>query len=105
MGNWDRPRRLLTARERGIPPAILRKIVVDAGLQIVRQRRCMFSLTSRFQYLLPKRQFVFNTNWITAVDDYVSNLPFWSRSYHAANLVQKLKPWAVFLVLRKSPKL
>jgi SAM-dependent methyltransferase len=104
MGNWDRPRRLLTARERGIPPAILRKIVVDAGLQIVRQRRCMFSLTSRFQFLLPKRQFVFNTNWITALDAYVSNLPFWSKSYHAANLVQKLKPWAVFLVLRKSLK-
>ena len=101
MGNWDRARRLLTTHERGIPPAILRKIVADAGLQIVRQRRCMFSLTSRFQFLLPKRQFVFNTNWITAFDDYLSNLPLWSESYHATNLIQKLRPWALFLVLRK----
>jgi SAM-dependent methyltransferase len=101
MGNWDRPRRFLTPRERGIPSAILRKIVVDAGLQIIRQRRCMFSLTPRFQFLLPKRSHVFNTHWITAVDDYVSNLPLWSERYHAENLFQKLRPWAIFLVLRK----
>ena len=104
MGNWDRPRRLLTPHERGIPPAILRKIAADAGLQIVRQRRCMFSLTSRFQLLLPKRIYVFNTNWLTALDDYISNLPWWSERYHAANLFQKLRPWALFLVLRKNLK-
>jgi len=104
MGNWDRPRRLLTPRERGIPSAILRKIVTDAGLQIVRERRCMFSLTSRLQLLLPKRSFVFNTKWITAADDYVSNLPWWSGRYHATNVFQKLRPWALFLVLRKNLK-
>jgi len=102
MGNWDRPRRLVTPHERGIPPATLRKIVTDAGLQIVRQRRCMFSLTSHFQLLLPKRIYVFNMNWVTAVDDYVSNLPWWSERYHAANLFQKLRPRALFLVLRKT---
>ena len=103
MGNWDRPRRLLTPHERGIPPAILCKIVTDAGLQIARARWCMFSLTSRLQPLLPKRNFVFNTNWIVAVDDYVSNLPWWSERYHAKNVFQKLRPWALFLVLRKNP--
>src|SRR5215470_5914680 len=103
MGNWERPRRLLTTHERGIPPAILRKIVIDAGLQIVRERKCMFSLTPRFQFLLPKGSFVFNTKWITAVDDYVCNLPLWSRSYHAKNLLQRLRPWSLFLVLRKKP--
>lgn len=103
MGNWDRPRRFLTPHERGIPPAILRKIVTDTGMQIVRQRRCMFSLTSRLQLLLPKRSYVFNTNWITAVDDYVSNLPWWPERYHATNVFQKLRPWALFLVLRKTP--
>jgi SAM-dependent methyltransferase len=101
MGNWDKPRRLLTPHERGIPPAILRRIVEEAGLQIVRERRCMFSLTSRLQFLLSKKQFVFNTKWITVFDDYVSNLPIWSESYHATNLIQKLRPWAMFLVLRK----
>jgi hypothetical protein len=101
MGNWDRPRRLLTPHERGIPPAIIRRIVADAGLQIVRQRHCMFSLTSRFQPLLPKKQFVFNLKWITAFDDFLSNFPIWSESYHATKLVQKLRPLALFLVLQK----
>jgi SAM-dependent methyltransferase len=101
MGNWDKPRRMLTSRERGIPPAIMHRIVADAGLQIMRQRRCMFSLTSRFQHVLPKRQFVYNTSWITAFDDYISNLPIWSKSYHATSVIQKLRPLALFLVLQK----
>jgi SAM-dependent methyltransferase len=101
MGNWDRPRRLLTPRERGIPLAIIRQIVADAGLQVVHQRRCMFSLTSRFQLLLPRRRFVYNNRWITALDDYLCNLPIWSRRYHATNVFQKLRPWALFLVLQK----
>jgi len=102
MGNWDQPRHMLTPHERGIPPAIIRRIVADAGLQIVRERRCMFSLMSRLELLLPKRQFAFNKKWITTFDDYISNLPIWSESYHATNLVQKLRPSALFLVLRKT---
>ena len=101
MGNWDKPRRMLTPRERGIPSSIMRKIVVDAGLRIVRERRCMFSLTSRVQVLLPKRQFAYNTPWITAFDDYISNLPIWPEKYHAKNVIQKLRPHAVFFVLQK----
>ena len=102
MGNWDRPRRGLTRRERGIPLPIMRKIVADAGLQIVRQRRCMYSLTARLQSLLPKEQLVYNTRWITALDDYLCNLPVWSGQYHATSLIQRFRPWAVFLVLKKS---
>lgn len=101
MGNWDRPRHMLTSRERGIPRSIMRKIVLDSGLQIVRERPCMFSLTSRFQYLLPKRQFVYNTEWITLLDDVISNLPIWSERYHARTVFQKLRPLAVFFVLHK----
>lgn len=102
MGNWDEPRRMLTPHERGIPPSIIRRIVADAGLQIVRERRCMFSLTSRLELLLPKRQFAFNTKWITTLDDYLCSLPIWSKRYHATNPVHKLRPSALFLVLRKS---
>jgi SAM-dependent methyltransferase len=101
MGNWDRPRRMLTPRERGIPAAIMRKIIADSGLQIVRERRCMFSLTSRIQHFLPRRQFVYNTRWITALDDYVCGFPVWSERYHARNVLEKLRPHAVFFVLQK----
>jgi SAM-dependent methyltransferase len=101
MGNWDRPRHMLTSRERGIPPEIMRRMVVDSGFNVIRARRCMFSLTSRFQYLLPKRKFVYNTSWITALDDYICSLPVWPDNYHATNVFQKLRPLAFFLVLQK----
>jgi SAM-dependent methyltransferase len=101
MGNWEKPRRGLTRRERGIPLPIIRKIIADADLQIVHQRRCMFSLTARLQPLLPKERAVYNTTWITALDDYLCNLPIWSGKYHATNLIQRFRPWAVFLVLQK----
>jgi SAM-dependent methyltransferase len=101
MGNWDQPRRGLTSRERGIPLPIVLRIVADAGLRIVHQRRCMFSLTARLQPLLPKEQSVYNTRWITVFDDYLCNLPIWSQQYHATNIIQRFRPWAVFLVLNK----
>jgi hypothetical protein len=53
------------------------------------------------QYLLPKRQFVYNTLWIAALDDYICSLPIWSKRYHATNFLQKLRPLAVFFVLQK----
>jgi len=101
MGNWEKPRRMLTRRERGIPHALMRKFILESGLQIVRERQCMFSLTSRMQYLLTKRQFVYNTPWITALDEYICGLPIWSKRYHATNVLQKLRPHAVFFVLQK----
>ena len=79
----------------------MRKFIQESGLRVIRERRCMFSLTSRMQYLLPKRQFVYNTAWITALDDFVCSLPFWSRRYHATNVLQKFRPLAVFFVLQK----
>ena len=101
MGNWDRPRRGLTSRERGIPLPIIRQMVQAAGLHVVRERRCAFSLTARLHPLLPKGQFVYNTPWLTTFDDYLCNLPIWSERYHATNLVERLRPWSVFLVLKK----
>jgi hypothetical protein len=44
---------------------------------------------------------VYNSRWMTALDDYISNLPFWSKQYHATNLVERLRPWSLSLVLNK----
>ena len=101
MGNWDLPRPGLTRRERGIPLRIMERIIDDAGLQIIRERRCMFSLTGRLQRFLPKSQAVYNTRWITVLDDYLCNIPIWSKRYHPDNFVQRFRPWAAFFVLRK----
>jgi hypothetical protein len=62
---------------------IIRRIAADVGLEIFRERRCMFSLTSRLERFLPKGQFAFNKKWITALDDYLCRLPIRSERYHA----------------------
>lgn len=101
MGDWDHPRPGLTRRERGIPIEIMRSIMREAGLDVVRARWCMFPTTAKSQALLPAHQSVYNLEWLTALDDLVSNLPWWSHKYHAENFWEKFRPWSVFLVLRK----
>jgi SAM-dependent methyltransferase len=101
MGNWDQPRPGLTRRERGIPIQIMRRILGQAGLGIVHQRWCMFPTTAKSQALLRSGQSIYNLKWITALDDLVSNLPWWSHAYHAKNVWQRFRPWSVFLILRK----
>jgi SAM-dependent methyltransferase len=102
MGDWRIPRRGLTKHERGIPAKILLNIVVTAGLEIVHERCCMYSLTAALHRFLPKTRPVYNSGAIVKVDDWVSNLPVWSRQYYATNILQKLRPSSVFMVTRKS---
>jgi SAM-dependent methyltransferase len=101
MGNWDYPRPGGTRRERGIPQAIFRRIVLDAGLRIVHERRCMHSLVARVGARISRRDAVFNSTWMTAIDDYLSNIPVWSQRYHPATVIEKCRPGCVFLVVNK----
>ncbi|MCL5068546.1 MAG: methyltransferase domain-containing protein [Thaumarchaeota archaeon] len=52
MGDWRKPRAGLTKRERGIPERILEEIILGSGLTIVKQSKCMFSLTSRLRLFM-----------------------------------------------------
>lgn len=100
MGDWRMPRRGLTKHERGIPARILREAIASAGLTIVSERRCVFSLTSRLRFLV--RGSVYNSRPIVALDALLSWLPFWSTVYHPTTVVQKLRPTSVYYVLRKA---
>lgn len=99
MGDWRSPRRGLTKRERGIPLEMLRDMVSRAGFEVVRERKCMFSLTSRLRYVMSRP--VFNNPLVVALDEFASALPVWSRVYHARSFWQKIRPSAVFFVLHK----
>jgi SAM-dependent methyltransferase len=101
MGNWDNPRRGLTRRERGIPLAIMHQRLQAVGLRVVSERRCMFALTSRVHPLLTGNRALYNTPWVVTMDDIVANLPVWRDRYHASNWFQRLRPWAVFMVITK----
>ena len=101
MGDWRRPRQGLTKRERGIPLNIFREIIGSGGLQVLRERKCMFSLTSRLRYIMHSP--VYNSRLCTALDAWICRLPFWPKQYHARFAVQKLRPRCVFYVVRKPP--
>jgi ubiquinone/menaquinone biosynthesis C-methylase UbiE len=99
MGDWRRPRRGLTMRERGIPIAILRRMVRAVGFTVVRETLCMFPLTYRLQWFL--KEPVFNYRTVVKWDRQVSELFAWNLRYHATNLAQKFRPASAFYVLTK----
>ena len=99
MGDWRKPRPGLTKRERGIPLPVLRQFVHEAGFRIVSERKCVFSLTSRLRYVIFGP--VFNNAAVVALDAFVCSLPIWPQVYHARNVLQKIRPTAVYYVLQK----
>lgn len=99
MGDWRRPRFGLTKRERGIPLHLLRGIVLASGLGIVRERKCALSLTSRIR--LPGARPIYNSRIAVAIDEFLCRLPIWPSRYHARNTLERLRPTAAFLLLRK----
>lgn len=100
MGDWRHPRRGLTKHERGIPLVVFRSIVAGAGFQIVKETRCMFSLTSRLQRLMQRR--IWTVGWVVTLDAWLCSLPIWPDRYHAATALYKLRPTAVAYVLAKA---
>jgi len=54
MGDWRKERKGLTKRERGIPLNIFRKIISDSGFEVISEKKCVFSLTSRLRYFIKK---------------------------------------------------
>jgi SAM-dependent methyltransferase len=99
MGDWRYPRKGLTSDERGIPIAIFRRIILKAGLTIVREKKCMFSLLSRLKYVL--REFPYNIPWVVKLDAFIAPLPIWFQGYHPGFPWQKLRPLSVYYVLSK----
>lgn len=99
MGDWRKPRRGLTKRERGIPLPILRNMAEDAGFKILNESKCMFSLTSRLRHVL--RGPVYNNRLAVALDDFLCRFPYWADAYHARSAWQKLRASSIFLVLIK----
>ncbi len=99
MGDWRKPRKGLTKRERGIPLKILREIVLASGFEIIRERKCMFPVTARLQYVM--RSPVYNNSLIVRLDDLICLFPGWSERYHPWHFLHKLRPAAVFFVVQK----
>jgi len=99
MGDWRKPRPHLTKHERGIPLEILKSIVRNSGLDIVRIGLCGFPLVPRLFALFGDAPY--NSPLATSIDAMVCNLLSWNVNYHARSFVRKLRPTSAFLVARK----
>lgn len=99
MGDWRKPRRGLTKRERGIPFAIFRDIVRQAGFTVDYEARCVFSLTPKLGQLL--RFPVWRSRWAVRIDRLACALPIWPRVYHATRTWHRFRPTAAAFVLSR----
>jgi SAM-dependent methyltransferase len=99
MGDWRKPRRGLTKRERGIPLKIFREIILKSGFRIERESQCVFSLMPKLSPLFDGSIWV--RNWIVQVDRILCLLPIWQKKYHATKWWHKFRPTAASFVLTK----
>ncbi|RLF71778.1 MAG: hypothetical protein DRN55_06970 [Thermoplasmata archaeon] len=101
LGDWRKKRKGLTKRERGIPLKIFRRIVKDAGFEMVSEEKCWFYLSG---YILKYffRKPIFNTRLGVAIDRILCILFGWNTKYHTENFLVKItRPTCVYYVLKK----
>jgi SAM-dependent methyltransferase len=100
MGDWRQPRAGLTKRERGIPLHLLKRALLDSGLELVRQSLCAFPLTPRlFSFI---KSGVYNSRLATWADALLSNAFAWNINYHPDSLVSYLRPTSAFFLASKA---
>lgn len=99
MGDWRQSRPSLTKRERGIPLAIFRQIISKTGFEVVSEKKCMFSLSSRLKYFT--KDSVYNSRNCLLIDRVFCGLFAWNNKYHASNPFEKLRPTCIFYVLHR----
>ncbi len=102
MGDWRRPRRGLTKRERGIPLPVFRTLITDAGFGIEKETLCGFPLTSRVGRMLGAC--CYNSYIAVRIDQFLSRIFVWNYRYHPVNFIQKFTPTVAAYVLKKTNK-
>jgi SAM-dependent methyltransferase len=99
LGDWRKPRKQLTKRERGIPLRVFRDIVGNAGFSITRESLCGLPGFSRlFNWLRPD---VYNSPFLSRTDALIAKSLAWNVNYHPRNKLQKLRPTSAFMLLSK----
>lgn len=99
MGDWTKPRKGLTKRERGIPFNILKEIVRNTGFKVKKESLCVFPVLAK---LAPKIGVTaYNNYTITLTDKILSKIFSWNIKYHRTRTYEKFAPASVFYVLEK----
>jgi len=99
MGDWRKPRRGLTANERGVPHRWLLDKLGAIGFEIRRKSYCEFAPLARLWHgvgVLP-----YQHRATMSLDLAISFATTWNIRYHRTSFFQKLMPSGVALVCRK----
>ncbi len=99
MGDWRKPRKGLTKRERGIPSNILNDTFQETGFKIEEFSYCFFPLTPRIWNIFGIAPY--NNIASTLFDYWLSKAFSWNYSYHRQSVLSKFAPTNTFWVLRK----
>jgi 2-polyprenyl-3-methyl-5-hydroxy-6-metoxy-1,4-benzoquinol methylase len=99
MGDWSKPRRGLTKRERGIPLKIFEKIALDTGFKIKRKTLCVFPVVSKIGKKLGK--ITYNDPALVWLDRIFCKLFFLNTRYHRTSTLSKFGPASAYFILEK----
>lgn len=102
MGDWTKPRKGLTANERGIPLNIFRDILAKQPVQIINEGLC-FTITAFLQRIWIKfsKQPIYTYKSYILLDKWLSKIFYRNLRYHATRKMQRIAPQSVFYVLKK----
>jgi SAM-dependent methyltransferase len=100
MGDWRRPRRGLTRHERGLPLEWLDETVRRNHLSVQRRALCMFHPAVRVSRMLGVSA-PYNSAAYVYADAAISAAMSWNVQYHRHDVIHRMAPSCVFLVLRK----
>lgn len=100
MGDWRRPRRGLTPRERGLPRAWLLQQLGEAGFVVQRSAPCVFAPWVRLVQLV--RGNTHASPLLTRVDAVLARLFEPNSTYHRTTWWRKFAPSAQFIVARRA---
>jgi len=98
MGDWAKPRKGLTKRERGIPLNIFRRIIKKNDLKIISEKKVLFPLTRKLKLSHGE---ISNSGIIIWIDYFFGKLFSWNNKYHSTKFWHKIRPQSVFYVLQK----
>jgi len=98
-GDWSKPRRHATKRERGIPLHILDAITAGAGFHVVSRRLCVCAPFPGLCIRLGVHPF--NCLVATRIDAVLSRLLRCNVRYHPTRLVHRIRPTSAYFVLAK----
>lgn len=99
LGDWRTSRKGLTQNERGIPLSIYRSTIKSAGLKIVEENLCIFSIWNRIRSILHIAPL--NNPILVIIDSILCSLLFWNYTYHSTKWWQKIQPTSIAYVLSK----